>query len=147
VSAVDLHAEAHRLQRERGYGARRIAERLGITRHAATQLLARPLPQPVAEQAAAGGRPVAAQQASHPAEVAATGGRLVIDLGRFPGLADDLALLTGSGATAEQVVDFAVDRLATAYRHALEAGRLRPGQTFRVTRMWLAPGAPAQRSA
>lgn len=49
MSAVDQHAEAHRLRDEDGYGARKIAAALGITRHAATQLLARPLPQPVAE--------------------------------------------------------------------------------------------------
>lgn len=48
MTAVDQHAEAHRLHTEDGYGARRIAAELGITRHAATQLLARPLPQPVA---------------------------------------------------------------------------------------------------
>ena len=48
MSAVDQHAEAHRLKAEHGYGARRIGQELGISRHAATQLLARPLPQPVA---------------------------------------------------------------------------------------------------
>lgn len=51
MSAVDQHAEAHRLKSERGYGARRIGQELGISRHAATQLLARPLPQPVAATA------------------------------------------------------------------------------------------------
>ncbi|WP_225080481.1 hypothetical protein [Streptomyces sp. CoT10] len=51
MSAVDQHAEAHRLKDELGYGARRIGKELGITRHAATQLLDRPLPQPVAEAA------------------------------------------------------------------------------------------------
>ncbi|CBG73474.1 hypothetical protein SCAB_64711 [Streptomyces scabiei 87.22] len=52
MSAVDQHAEAHRLRDEDGYGARRIAAELGITRHAATRLLAQPLPQPVADQVA-----------------------------------------------------------------------------------------------
>jgi hypothetical protein len=52
MSAVDQHAEAHRLKTEHRYGARRIAKELGITRHAATQLLARPLAQPVADQVA-----------------------------------------------------------------------------------------------
>ncbi|MFJ2303795.1 MULTISPECIES: hypothetical protein [unclassified Streptomyces] len=51
MSVVDQHAEAHRLKNELGYGARRIGTELGITRHAATQLLDRPLPQPVAEVA------------------------------------------------------------------------------------------------
>jgi DNA-binding Lrp family transcriptional regulator len=39
---TSLVAEAHRLNRERGYGARRIARELGITRYAATLLLERP---------------------------------------------------------------------------------------------------------
>lgn len=43
MSDVDQHAEAHRLKEELNYGARRIAQELGITRHAATQLLKRPL--------------------------------------------------------------------------------------------------------
>ncbi|WP_060879979.1 hypothetical protein [Streptomyces scabiei] len=58
MSDVDQHAEAHRLRDEDGYGARRIATELGISRHAATVLLARPLPQPVAEVA----EPVAAEE-------------------------------------------------------------------------------------
>lgn len=55
MSAVDQLAEAQRLRAEHGYGARRIAEHLGITRHAATLLLSQPpiavaVPaQPVAE--------------------------------------------------------------------------------------------------
>ncbi|MEH0657563.1 hypothetical protein QA860_07405 [Streptomyces stelliscabiei] len=51
MSAVDQHAEAHRLRDKDGFGARRIATELGITRHRATQLLARPLPRPVAATA------------------------------------------------------------------------------------------------
>lgn len=43
MSAVDEHAEAHRLKAERGWGARRIGAELGITRYAAEQLLARPI--------------------------------------------------------------------------------------------------------
>jgi len=73
MSAVDQHAEAHRLRAEEGYGARRIAAELGITRHAATQLLARPLPEPVAEpvaEVAAARRPVAEPVADQVAEVA-----------------------------------------------------------------------------
>lgn len=62
MNAVDQHAEAHRLKAEHGYGARRIAEQFGITRHAATLLLSHPptaaavVAEPVAEVA----EPVAA---------------------------------------------------------------------------------------
>jgi hypothetical protein len=73
VSAVDQHAEAHRLKTELRYGARRIAAELGITRYAAKQLLARPLPQPVAEPVAevADEQRPAAEPVGHPvAEVA-----------------------------------------------------------------------------
>ncbi|MFI0528520.1 hypothetical protein ACH3XX_00550 [Streptomyces scabiei] len=48
MTEQEQHAEAHRLKTERNFGARRIGQELGISRHAATQLLARPLPQPVA---------------------------------------------------------------------------------------------------
>ncbi|MFJ5156362.1 hypothetical protein ACIQCF_33340 [Streptomyces sp. NPDC088353] len=68
MSAVDQHAEAHRLKNVLGYGARRIGKELGITRHAATQLLDRPLPQPVAEVAEATRQPavpVAERVAGH----------------------------------------------------------------------------------
>ena len=63
MSGVDQHAEAHRLKNDLGYGARRIAQELGVSRHAATQLLARPLPQPVAarEPEAAEERPPVAE--------------------------------------------------------------------------------------
>lgn len=47
MSAVDQHAEAHRLKTECGYGERRIADELGISRHAVRRLLGRPLPEPV----------------------------------------------------------------------------------------------------
>lgn len=59
MSAVDEHAEAHRLRAELGYGARRIARELGITRYAAEQLLARPPADEVAEVAEAVVQPVA----------------------------------------------------------------------------------------
>ncbi|WP_055527751.1 hypothetical protein [Streptomyces graminilatus] len=52
MSAVDKHAEAHRLRAEQGYGARRIAGRLGISRYAAERLLDKPLPEPVADEVA-----------------------------------------------------------------------------------------------
>lgn len=172
MSGVDQHAEAHRLKDELGYGARRIAEELGITRHAATQLLnrplakpvRRPLAQPVAEvtrtvaepvaevaevaerslqPVAVPAQPVAARVASHldalVGQAPATPRRLVIDLEQFPGLADDLALLEETGAAAAEVVNFAVDRLASAYRIARERGLLRDGQAFNVTSMDLQP--------
>jgi hypothetical protein len=52
MTGQEQHAEAHRLKNDLGYGARRIAQELGVSRHAATQLLARPLPQPVADEVA-----------------------------------------------------------------------------------------------
>ncbi|MGC5034134.1 hypothetical protein ACPXCS_06105 [Streptomyces sp. DT190] len=67
MSTVDPHAEAHRLKNELGYGARRIADELGITRHAATQLLA----QPLADQPAG----VAGQVAGAAGQVAGAAGK------------------------------------------------------------------------
>ncbi|QFR00744.1 hypothetical protein F9278_36325 [Streptomyces phaeolivaceus] len=49
MSAVDQRAEAHRLKTECGYGERRIAGELGISRHAVRRLLGRPLPKPVVD--------------------------------------------------------------------------------------------------
>jgi hypothetical protein len=155
VSGVDQHAEAHRLRAELGWGARRIAAELHITRHAATQLLARPLPQPVAEVAEQPRRPVAEPVAPVAARVAshldalvgqapARPRRLVVELDDFPGLAEDLALLEETGAPAVDVVNFAVDRLATAYRTARARGLLRRGQAFDVTDMRLKPAAVPQ---
>lgn len=152
MSGVDQHAEAHRLRAELGYGARRIAAELGITRHAATQLLARPLPQPVADTAEQPRRlaaeppaPVAARVASHldalVGHAPATPRRLVLVLDDFPGLAEDLALLEETGAAAAEAINFAVDRLATAYRTARARGLLLRGQAFDVTDMWLKPAA------
>lgn len=68
MSVVDQHAEVHRLKAEHGYGARRIAAGLGITRYAAERLLARPLPQPVAEKVAevADHRPPVAEPVAEP---------------------------------------------------------------------------------
>jgi hypothetical protein len=167
VTERERHAEAHRLKNELSYGARRIAKELGITRHAATQLLARPLPQPVAEVAPAVAEPVAAvaevaapvdgqpqavaeptrpvadKVAGHLAALVgdgpASGRRLVIDLDRFPGLAEDLALLQETGADADEVVNFAVDKLASVYRTARAHGCLRPRQPFQVLSMQLKP--------
>lgn len=58
MSTVDQHAEAHRLKAGQ-YSERRIAAELGITRYAVKQLLARPLPQPVADQKPLVAEPVA----------------------------------------------------------------------------------------
>ena len=77
MSAVDQHAEAHRLKTEHNYGARRIGQELGISRHAATRLLARPLPQPVAATPAvpvaemADQRPPVAESPAEPVRQAA----------------------------------------------------------------------------
>lgn len=186
MSAVDEHAEAHRLKTELGYGARRIAGRLGISRYAAEQFLDRPLPgpaadasgepvadevaapvgqerplaevaEPVAVQVADEARPVAGVadrpltavgHAAGAADGALVGPLLVIDLGRFPGLAEDLAVLQGTGATAEEAVNYAAAALAQAYRNALAAGRLRPGQVFDVVEMRLRAGPrPERRTA
>ncbi|WP_200302271.1 hypothetical protein [Streptomyces adelaidensis] len=51
MTEQERHAEVHRLKAEHGYGARRIGQELGISRHAATRLLAQPRPQPVAAAA------------------------------------------------------------------------------------------------
>ncbi|WP_171111270.1 MULTISPECIES: hypothetical protein [unclassified Streptomyces] len=162
MSAVDPHAEAHRLKNERRWGARRIARELGISRYEAEKLLKRPLPQPVAEvtravaepvaEVADEERPVADKVAGHLDTLVGhtpTGGRrLVIDLDQFPGLAEDLALLQRTGAKSPaHVVDFAVDRLATAYRTARARGLLRDGQAFEVVSMWLRPTARVRRAA
>lgn len=146
MSAVDPHAEAHRLNTVHGWGARRIGAELGISRYAAGELLKRPLPQPVADQVAEPVGHVAEEMADQPSTVAVRAAvtpppcdLLVIDLARFPGLADDLALLRSTRATAAQIVNFAIDRLASSYRTARARGRLREGQAFDVTGMWLKP--------
>jgi hypothetical protein len=167
VSGLDLHAEAHRLKAELGYGARRIAKELGITRHAATQLRARPRPPPGAAAAPAAAAPVAgvagaARQVAEPAgpvadrvaghlaalvgDSPAGGRRLVIDLDRFPGLAEDLALLQETGASAADVVNFAVEKLASVYRNARARGCLGRGQRFAVLSMRIRPGGVSRQA-
>lgn len=161
MSVVDEHAEAHRLKAECGWGARRIAAELGITRYAAEQLLARPPAEPVAEVADAG-RPVAGlvdqpvgqvaepvgQVADEVAEAPPARRVLVIELDRFPGLAEDLQLLQRTGvAEAAVVVNFAVDKLAGAYRQARVRGLLRDGQAFDVRHMWLRPRPPVRQAS
>jgi hypothetical protein len=149
VSGVDEHAEAHRLKTELGYGARRIGKELGISRYAAEQLLAQPVAEPVAVEVRPVAEPVGqvADEVAEPAAAAAVGVAdqaparrvLVIDLDRFPGLAEDLELLQRTGAATEDVVNFAVDKLAGVYRQARARGLLRDGQAFDVKHMWLRP--------
>lgn len=158
MSIADQHTEAHRLKAEHSWGARRIAKHLGITRHAATQLLNRPLRQPVAEPAVQPPRPVAelavpvaARVASHldalVGQAPAKPRRLVIDLDQFPGLAEDLELLQQTGAAAAEVVNFAVDQLASVYRRARATGLLAEGQAFEVVDMRLRAKATKQTAA
>ncbi|MEU3256146.1 hypothetical protein [Streptomyces sp. NPDC006997] len=144
MSDVDQHAEAHRLKVQHGWGARRIAERLGITRYRAKQLLARPVAErvvEVAERVAEVVEPVADRPAALVSHRPAGGRRLVLDLDQHPGLAEDLAeLQRTSGATSPaEVIDWAVDRLATAARTARARGLLREREPFDVVRMWLKP--------
>ncbi|HET8969422.1 MAG TPA: hypothetical protein VFN19_00065 [Candidatus Nanopelagicales bacterium] len=159
MSAVDQHAEAHRLRSELGYGARRVAEELGITRHAATQLLARPLAeQPAAgvaevagRVAAGGGQPAVAvaaadSQARRPVAELRLPRRTAeplagIDVSQWPALRRDLAVLGQTGRPAEALVHQAVVALAHHYRQALAAGELQPGRPFVVTGMTLRPAA------
>ncbi|MFJ1830593.1 hypothetical protein [Streptomyces sp. NPDC088178] len=146
MSAVDEGAEARRLADEDGLSQRQIAKRLGVSRYRVGRLLAdqaRPVAGP-ADHAAAlvAVRPTAV--ADQVADGGLPGSLLVIDLDRYPGLAEDLDLLrcTG-GATAQDVVNFAVDRLACAYRHARARGLLHDGQAFDVAAMWLNPDLTA----
>lgn len=156
MSDRDQHAEAHRLRDERGFGARRIAAELGITRHAATQLLARPLAdRPAAEVAevadpvAAGGRqPVAAadSQTRRPSARARLPRRVAqplagVDVSQMPALRRDLAVLAATGRPAEALVHQAVTALAHHYSRALADGHLQPGQPFIVSDMTMRPAA------
>lgn len=156
MSVVGQHAEAHRLKAEHGWGARRIAAELQITRYAAEQLLARPLAEvadhmrpmaePVGQSVSHAAEPLA-EVADPVADGALVGPLLVIDLGRFPGLAEDPALLQHARATAEEVVNFAVDKLACSYRNALARGLLVDGEAFDVVDMRLKPGARTRPAA
>ncbi|WP_165854597.1 hypothetical protein [Streptomyces sp. V2] len=163
MSAPDpQHAEAHRLRAEHGWGARRIAEALEITRYAASVLLARPLPQPVAEEideVAEAGEPVADEVAEDdqlPADVVAgvaepvagagTRGPLprripddeiVIDLRRWPALRRDLAALAQTGRTPSELINQAVVVLGFGYRKALDEHRVEPGQPIVVRDLYV----------
>jgi hypothetical protein len=130
-AAADHVAEARRLRDTNGWGARRIAAHLGITRYAADRLLSQaPATQPPADQVAE----VADQP---PAEVADR-------LTDRPEYAADLAFLAeGTGTSPDRVADYAVACLAEVYRQALATGRLRPGQPLRITHINLQPGLPS----
>ncbi|MEU2992558.1 hypothetical protein ABZ772_19720 [Streptomyces griseoincarnatus] len=159
MTTVDQHAEAHRLKSELGYGARRIADELGITRHAATRLLAQPLAeQPaagvaeVADQVAAGGRRPAAAVAAADSQSRRPVAELRlprreaqplagIDVSQWPALRRDLAVLAQCGRSAEALVHQAVAALAHQYGRALARGDLVPGQPFVVRDMVLRPAA------
>ncbi|MEV8245009.1 hypothetical protein AB0R01_14705 [Streptomyces rochei] len=146
MSAVDQAAEARRLAAA-DVSQREIARRLGVSRYKVGQLLAEPVDQPsatVADRAALADRPVDQPVSQAPDQRSTRGRCLVIDLDRYPGLAEDLALLQGTRAAPVDVVNFAVDRLASAYRGALARGRLVVGQPFDVTAMSIRPAGGPQ---
>lgn len=112
MSAVDQHAEAHRLKAQSGYGARRIAERLGISRYAAKRLLDEPLPVPVAEVA----EPVA-EEARPLAEVADAAGEPVAELAdEERPVADEVAEAVGQERPAARVAEPVAVRVADEVR-------------------------------
>jgi hypothetical protein len=157
VSAVDQHAEAHRLKNKHGYGARRIAEQLGITRHAATLLLSQPLAEPVAEVAAGSGQPPAVAAATDGQERRPVAARALprraagpldgFDVSQWPALRRDLAVLAQTGRSAEALAHQAVTAMAHHYRRALDHGDIAAGQPFIVTQMTLRPIPVAGRAA
>jgi hypothetical protein len=159
MTEQERHAEAHRLKTECRYSERRISAELGITRYAVKQLLARPLPQPVADQkppvaepvaeVADQERPVADQRPSvaegvvvaaapvgHVAGVARfplPGARspwLRIDLSRRRGLLRDLVALARVGLQIPHVVEDVIRAFAAAYHQAVATGQLAPGQAY-----------------
>lgn len=145
MSGVDQHVEAHRLKAECGYGARRIAEQLGISRHAATLLLSQPLAEPVAVVAATDGQerlPVA----ERPLPQRTAGLLEGIDVSRSRALRRDLAVLAQTGRSAEALVYQAVTAMAHNYRQALDRGDIAVGQPFQVGHMTLRPVPVAGRT-
>lgn len=120
MKTVDQHAEAHRLKREHGYGARRIADELGITRHAATLLLAQPLADQPAGVADKDGQP----PAELVAEVAAPSAQV----------ADEVA--AGDSQSAADQPLSAADRVAEGGRPvaAAEGRERRPVAELRLPR-------------
>lgn len=145
MTPVDQAAEARRLAAA-DVSQREIARRLGVSRYKVGQLLAdqsgQP-PAPVVDQSGHADRSVDQSTGQAVDQRPASGRCLVIELDRYPGLAEDLALLQGTRAAPVDVVNFAVDRLASAYRGALARGRLSVGQAFDVTAMSIRPaGGP-----
>lgn len=155
----EQHAEAHRLKAQRGWGARRIASELGITRYAAAQLLDRPPADAVAEVADAVAEPVAdrplpvaepvgrvagpEQPAVLPQRLAQDDVRAAVEsLCQWPGLARSLGLLALTGRRPAVLAYQAISAVEYAYRTALARGDLAPGQPFQVADMTLRP-APA----
>jgi DNA-binding transcriptional MocR family regulator len=69
--------------------------------------------------------------------------RLEIDLRRRPGMRRDLAVLADLGLGHEDLIDFALQVLATGYRQGLADGVIRPG-LFKVLGMKVAPLLPDQ---
>lgn len=128
MSAVDQHTEAHRLKAERGWGARKIGEELGISRHAATLLLAQPLAEERQPPAA-----TPAEVAAGPADERRPVPPLRVDLSRRPRLLADLTELSDAGMRPHDVVDAAVGALAAAYRRAVARGAYRPGDRLTVS--------------
>ncbi|MEU9654429.1 hypothetical protein AB0E00_36810 [Streptomyces sp. NPDC048110] len=155
MSDVDQHVEAHRLKRDLGYGARRIGQELGITRHAATLLLSQPLAAPVAEpvaEVAAGGSQTAAAVAASDGERRPEARQRLprrltdqplagLDEEQERAVRRDLAVLAQSGCTPDVLLTQAVAALAYGYRLALDRGQLERGQPFMVTAMRLRPHA------
>lgn len=146
MSAVDPHVEAHRLKAELGWGERRIAQHLGISRYRAGELLRQPLPQPVADKVAelvgqADAR--AADTADQEPEPV----RLGVDLSRRPWLWRDVAYLLRLGLKVPSVVDVAVRAFVGAYRAAVERGELRPGEPYQVACRVRRVPAPADQAA
>ena len=104
-------------------------------------------PAPQVSGGGRGGEPVAAEASADPVaqgrpSVAlprrVSAERLEIDLRKRPGLRRDLAVLADLELGHEELVDFAVQVLATGYRQGLADGAIRQG-LFRVLGMKVAP--------
>jgi DNA-binding transcriptional MocR family regulator len=70
----------------------------------------------------------------------AVGDRLTIDVGE--GLAEDLANLMRTGCTAAAAIYYAVEKMATAYRHALQRGLVTDGEPIEVAAVVIRLGDP-----
>jgi hypothetical protein len=65
-----------------------------------------------------------------------------VDLGQWPAVRRDLAVLAQTGRSAEALAHQAITALAHHYAQALARGQLRPGQPFLVSGMTLRPVPP-----